>query len=257
MVDQNSEFRIKNSEFERGGRSFGGARLFRFSDTSRAALGHAIAGIVCLAEELVRRRCAIATALRVCLLPLMPGAQARRWRRRGPSWRRASFSSAVRATATSASTATRSSSSSRDGVLVFDTNGTPTRLGRGARGDPHAHRSAGALDRQLALALGSLVRHRNLPAGLPRRPHRLAREEPAADGRAGARVQQAVPRGAAARPTSRSVEKRAAEQAGAQAAARGRQGVLRAEEERPPGAARTSPSRTGWRSSSASGTSRC
>ena len=42
---------------------------------------------------------------------------------------------------------------SRDGVLVFDTNGTPAAAGRRARRDPHADGSAGPLDRELALAL--------------------------------------------------------------------------------------------------------
>ena len=65
---------------------------------------------------------------------------------------------------------------SRDGVLVFDTNGTPAAAAAVLAEIRAITDSAGTMDRQLALALGPLVRHRDLSARLPRRPHRRARE---------------------------------------------------------------------------------
>src|SRR5262249_13499510 len=75
---------------------------------------------------------------------------------------------------------------------------SPRSAGARPRGEPPAHESARALDRQLALALGSLVRDRDLRARLPRRAHRRARKDPRADDGAGARVQPSGPRDAAA-----------------------------------------------------------
>ena len=70
--------------------------------------------------------------------------------------------------------------------------------GGGARRHPEADRSSRALGGELALALGSLVRDRGLSAGVPRRSDRRAREDARDDDGAGARVQPAGARDAAA-----------------------------------------------------------
>ena len=75
----------------------------------------------------------------------------------------------ARPTATSASTATRSSSCRRDGVLVFDTNGTPAAAAAVLAEIRKLTDQPVPLRRQLALALGSLVRHRGLHGGVPGR----------------------------------------------------------------------------------------
>ena len=67
-------------------------------------------------------------------------------------------------------------------------------VGRRARRDPAAHRQAGEIRRQLALALGSLVRDRDLHARVPGREGGRAREDARDDGGAGDRVQPPRPR---------------------------------------------------------------
>ena len=80
---------------------------------------------------------------------------------------------------------------SNDGVLVFDSNGTPASSAAVLDADPAAHRQAGEVRRELALALGSLVWDRDLHARVPGREGRRARENARDDGGAGDRVQSA------------------------------------------------------------------
>ena len=118
---------------------------------------------------------------------------------------------------------------SRDGVLVFDTNGTPA-ASRGAGGDPQAHNQPVA-SRQLALALGPWLRHRGLSARVSRF-HRRAREDARDDGGAGDRVQSPRARIASCLATSRSLDGARRDAAGS-FSPRSTSAVLpRAEEER-------------------------
>ena len=78
---------------------------------------------------------------------------------------------------------------SNDGVLVFDTNGTPAASAAVLAEIRKLTDKPVQLRRQLALALGSLVRHRDLHQGLPGREGHRSREDARDDGRPGDRVQ--------------------------------------------------------------------
>ena len=81
------------------------------------------------------------------------------------------------ATATSASTATRSRSSRDDGVLVFDTNGTPSAAEAVLAEIRKLTEPASAMGRQLALALGSWYGTEVYQRAFPDREAGRARED--------------------------------------------------------------------------------